>query len=239
MKKHLLNTLAGEIAKFTAPLAAAVESPHALDRLLAEVGARTAETALGNERQTVVAALAAVNDLQTQIDALVADPSPSLESIAALLDVSDQALAAVRALHGFGAEADAFADLGKDLAAYLLSVYLRAWHPLAYSLAWLATLVQPSHEQEPRPPVIRGDELVRDSFNIDRFRFGRLADLMRDPAAALKSEYGSPTDDPVGFARKFFPRLQLILNVLGVPCRYGFDPESGGSFGAAAPFLED
>src|SRR5829696_4640144 len=239
MSNHLLNTLAGEIAKFTAPLAAAVESPHALDRLLAEVGARTAEMALGNERQTVVAALAAVNDLQTQIDALAAEPSPSLESIAALLDVSDQALAAVRALHGFGVEADAFADLGKDLAAYLLSVYMRAWHPLAYSLAWLATLVQPAHEPEPRQPVVRVDELVRDSFNIDRFRFGRLPDLLRDPAATLRSEYGSPSDDPVGFARKLFPRLYLMLSVLGVPCRYGLDPEGMESLGEAAPFLED
>lgn len=239
MNNHLLKTLAEEIAKFTAPLAAAVESPRSLDRLLAELGARTAETALGDERQTLVAALAAVNNLRAQIDALAAEPSPSLESIDALLDVSDQALAAVRALHGFGVEADAFADLGKGLAAYLLSVYLRAWHPLGYGLTWLATLVQPAHEQEPRPPVVRGDVLVRDSFNVDRFRFGRLPDLVRDPVATLRSEYGSPSADPVGFARKLFPRLHLLLNALGVPCRYGLDPESRESFGEAAPFLED
>lgn len=239
MSNHLLHTLAEEIAKFHAPLAAAVESPYALDRLLAELGARTAETALGGERETLVAALAAVRDLQTQADALAAEPSPSLESIAAMLDVSAQALAAVRALHGFGTAADVFADLGKDLAAYLLSAYLRGWHPLAYSLAWLAALVQPAHEQEPRPPVISGDELVRDSFNIDRFRFDRLPDLVRDPSAALRAEYGSPSEDPVGFARKLFPRLHLVSSVLGVPCRYGLDPEGVESLGDAAPFLEN
>src|SRR5262249_50311346 len=166
-------------------------NPYAFDRLLTELGARTAETALGDERETVIAALAAVNDLRTQIEALAAEPSPSLESIGALLDLLHQALAVMQALRGLGDAAEAFEDLGKDLAAYLLSVYMRLWHPLAYSLALLATLVQPAHEQEPGLPVISGDRLIREPFNVDRFRFGRLVDLVRDPVAVLRSEYGS------------------------------------------------
>lgn len=239
MSDHLLKTLAEEIGKLLVPLAAAVENPHAFDRLLTELGARTAETALGDERETVIAALAVVNDLRTQIEALAAEPSPSLESIGALLDLLNQALAVMQALRGLGDAAEAFEDLGKDLAAYLLSVYMRLWHPLAYSLASLATLVQPAHEQEPGLPVISGERLIREPFNVDRFRFGRLVDLVRDPVAVLRSEYGSPSDDPVGFARKFFPRLQMLLRVMGVPCRYGLDPESMETLGDAAPFLED
>ena len=240
MSTHLLDAVAEEIAKLLDPLAGAVENPYAFDQLLAELGAKT--PAIGDDRETLIAALTAVLDLQTQIEALVAQPSPSLGSIAALLDLLRQAFAAVRALRGFGAATDAFAGLGEDLVTYLVASYLRRWHPLAHSLASLATLIEPAHEQEPRVPVIRDDELLRDTFSLDRFRFGRLVDLMRDPVATLRADYGSvsaTTDDANRLARKLFPRLQRVLRVLGVPCRYGFDPDDTELLGDTAPFLEN
>src|SRR5262245_18895878 len=239
MSDHLLETLAEEISRLLDPIVGAVENPYAFDRMLAEIGAKDPAGAFGADRGTLIAALGAAAGLRTQIEALVAQPSPSLESIAALLDLSRQALAAVSALRGLGAAADVFAGLGADLAAYLLSSYLRRWHPLAYSLASLATLIEPAHEQEPRLPVIREDELLREPFSLDGFRFGNLVDLMRDPVAMLRAEYGSLSDDPVGLARKLFPRIQRVLRVLRVPCRYGFDPDNRESLGDTAAYLED
>lgn len=239
MSAHLLDTLAEEIDKLLGPIAGAVENPYAFDRLLAEVGAKDLAVVVGDDRETLVAALSAVAGLRTQIEAIAAQPAPSLESIAALFDLSRQALEAVRALSGFGAAGDVFADLGEDLAVYLLASYMRRWHPLAHSLLSLATLIEPAHEQELRLPVVQGDEMIRNPFSLDRFRFGRLVDLIRDPAATLRAEYGSPSDNPVGFARKLFPRLQSVLRTLGVPCRYGFDEDNTESLGDTAPYLED
>ena len=55
----------------------------------------------------------------------------------------------------------------------------------------------------------------------------------------MRAEYGSLSDDPVGLARKLFPRLQRVLRALGVPCRYGFDEDSAESLGDTALYLED
>ncbi|MET0625968.1 MAG: DUF6603 domain-containing protein, partial [Pyrinomonadaceae bacterium] len=234
-----METLAEEIGKLLDPVGGAVENPYAFDRLLAELGAKNPAVVVGDDRETLLAALSAVAGLRTQIDAIASQPAPSSESISALLDLSRQALTAVRALRGFGGATDAFDDLGEDLAAYLLASYLRRWHPLAHSLLALATLIEPAYEQEPRLPVVQGDELIRAPFSLDRFRFGRLVELIRDPAVTLRAEYGSPSDDAVGLARKLFPRLQRVLRALGVPCRYGFDEDSAESLGDTAPYLED
>src|SRR5688572_13415 len=215
MSAHLLDTLAGEIGKLLGPIEGAVENPYAFERLLAEIGVKDPAVAFGDDHEALIAALNAVAGLRTQIEAIMAQPSPSLESISALLDLSGQALAAVKALHGFGAAGDVFADLGVDLAAYLLTDYLHRWRPLAHSLLSLATLIEPAQERELRLPVAQDEELIRGPFSLDRFRFGRLVDLIRDPVAALRAEYGSPSDDPLVFARKFFPRLQRVLRALG------------------------
>lgn len=239
MSAHLLETLAAEIGKLLDPTVGAVENPYAFDRLLAEIGAKNPAVVVGDDRETLIAALSAVAGLRTQIEALATQPAPSLESISALLDLSRQALTAVSALHGFGTAADAFADLGEDLATYLLASYMRRWHPLAHSLLSLATLIEPAHEQELRLPVVRGEELIRGPFSLDRFRLGRLLELIRDPVVTLRAEYGSPSDDPVRLARKLFPRLQRVLRTLGVPCRYGFDEDGAESLGDTAPYIED
>lgn len=239
MSAHLLDTLAEEIGKLLAPIEGAAENPYAFDRLLAEIGATDPAMAVGDERETLIAALNAVAGLRTQIEAIVAQPSLSLESISALFNLSGQALAAVRAIHGFGAASDVFEGLGADLAAYILTDYLRRWRPLAHGLLTLATLIEPAQEQEPRLPVVQGEELIRGPFSLDGFRFGRLVDLIRDPVATLRAEYGSLSDDPVGVARKLFPRLRRVLRALGVPCRYGFDEDSAAALGDTALYLED
>ena len=86
MSAHLLDTLADEIGKLLDPIEGAVENPYAFDRLLAEIGAKDPAVVVGDDRETLIAALNAVAGLRTQIEAIVAQPSPSLESISALFD---------------------------------------------------------------------------------------------------------------------------------------------------------
>ena len=237
MSTGLFEVLIREIEALLDPIAYVAEHPEALDRVLGELG----ETSPNSERDSLVAVLAAVVDVKTQIDGLAAQPSPSLASIAALLEALRQAFVAVRGLDEVGGPAGAFAGLGDDLASYLISDYLDSVHPLARSIAVLATLIEPAEELEPRPAVIEGDQLVRGPFVLDRFRFDRLVPLVRDPAATLRGEYGNAlatVDDAHAMAEKLFPRLQRVLGTLGVSCRYGFNPGDEDLLGDAAPFVK-
>src|SRR3954464_6693435 len=120
MSAHLLDLLAREMSRLLDPLLGAVDNPHAFERLLNELGAQP--DALGSDRDKLMAALTAVSGLQEQTEALMAQPSLSLQTLSELLDLCDQAFVAVRALNGLGAAPDVFAELGEDLTAYLLAV---------------------------------------------------------------------------------------------------------------------
>lgn len=237
MSPTLLDALAREIERLLDPITYAVENPRALDRLLAALGVASPEA----DRDALIASFGAVVALKTQIDELAEQPSPSLDSIAALLEVSRQAFVAVRALKEIGGPAGAIAGLGKDLANLLVADYLASWHPLARNLAALATLIEPAEELGPRPPVVQGDQLLQEPFYLDRFRFDRVVNLVRDPAAALRNEYGNAlatVDDASAMAEKLFPRLERVLRELRVPCRYGFNPDDEDLLGDAAPLVK-
>ncbi len=238
MSADLLDSAFREIARLLAPLVRAAENPRAFVRLLSELGVKP--DALGSDSDRLLATLAAVAGVQDRLEALIARPSPSLQTFADALALCDEALTAVRGLDSPGALSDTFAGLGEDLSAWLIARYLDQWHPRAYRLAVLATLIEPSYEREVHLPDIRDDAVVRDAINFDQFRLDRLIALIRDPVAALRAQYGTvfgSTEEAQKIQTKLFPRLQQVLRILGVPCRYGFDLDDSPSLGDAAPLL--
>lgn len=242
MSTGLFDALVLEVAKLLDPLAAAVENPEALRRVLHSLGINSEEDTFGNDSAALLAAMKVAADLKTQVEALSANEAPSFSDMASVLECSGQALSALRALRGVSSAGDAFAGLGEELAACLVGAYLRRWHPLAHTLAVLATLIEPAYEQRQQEPVVRDTRVIRGPYALDRFHFKRLIDLLRDPAAALRSEYGSLTaegDDGSGFTQKLFPRLQRLLLILGVSSRRGFYEEEAAALGDTAALLQN
>lgn len=98
MSSDLLGTLITELGKVLAPLDDAIEDPTVLDSLLAEIGANSANA--GGD--SLANALGAVVTLAEQIEQLAEQPSPSFAGIAAVLESSRKAFAALRGLSTAG-----------------------------------------------------------------------------------------------------------------------------------------
>ncbi len=237
MNTTLLETLAREIGCLLEPVIYSVENPPGLERLLAALG-----VALPDENpDPLITAFEPVVVLKARIDELVSQPSPSLESITPLFEASRDAFVAVRAFEGIDGPTGALAGVGEDLANLLVAAYFARWHPIARNIAVLATLIEPAEEIGPRPAVIQGGKLVREPFLLDRFRFDRLSDLVRDPVATLRKEYVNElatVEDAAAMAEKLFPRFLRVLRGLGLSCRYGFNPNDEALLGDAAPLVE-
>lgn len=241
MNSTLFEMTADEIGALLEPLAVAAEDADAFERLMHALGMPTTTTLETADRDALIAAFGAAIGVKNQIEQLASESSPSLASIAALFDTLRQALTAIRAIDDLSDAMNAFAAFGEDLCCYLLANHLRLRHPLAHSMAVLATLIDPAEQLEPRPITVEDGQLTRESFRLDRFNLQRLVDLFRDPVATFRAEYGDSlltVADANQLAGKLFPRLVRLLRVLGVPCRYGFDPDQAEQLGDAAPLLE-
>lgn len=237
MSDTLFDSLRREIGRLLEPISYALENPSAMERLFASVGVNSPS----EEHTALINAFRSVDNLKTQIDEFAAQPSPSLADIAALLDRSDEAFIALRALRAPNGAAEAFEDFGRDLVDFLLENYLLLYHPLVRDIAVLLTLIEPADELPQLARIVHESQLVREPFYIDRFRFDRIVDLLRDPSAALRAEYGdslTTVDEANAIARKLFPRVLRVLRRLDVPCRYGFSPGDEELLGDAAPFAE-
>jgi hypothetical protein len=238
MSDGLLGVLSDELKKLFQPLILVVDNPLLLDRLLLGIGAAS-ETAGGDALLTAITKLVEVGQ---QLDQLSSQPSPSFSGIAALLEASDGAFQAIRALGNAGGPAAAIENFGRDLAGFLLSAYLSRWHPLAREIAALLTVVEPAETQDVQPAALDvNDNVIRLPFRVDRFHFDRLSHLLSDPAGTLRGAYGNDlltVADANAIADKLFPRVLALLRILGVTCRYGFTPGDEPLFGDAAPFVD-
>jgi hypothetical protein len=237
MRNTLFHTLARELGRLLEPISDAVAKPRLLDRLLAGVGA---QSPVGGG-DALVTALAAVVDIKEQLDVLAAQPTPSLDDLAALLEASKRAFAAIRTLSAPGGPAAALQGFGRDLVDLLVAIYLVSWHPLARRLAALAALLEPADELPPRPRVAQGGQLLRGPFVMDRFHLDRVASLLHDPVETLRTEYGrslATVADANAMAGKLFPRMVSVLRELNVLCRHGFRRGDEALLGDTAPLLD-
>ena len=237
MAENLVDALFEEVGKFLAPIRSAVEDPRVLGGLLAQIGATT-ESAGGDGLAKDLGSLVA---LANQLEQLSTQPSPSFAGIDAVMKTSRRAFAALRNLSKAGGPAEAVEGLGVDLADLLIQLYLWNWHRLTYKLGVLATVIRPASEDQAHEPVRHGDTVVRMPFQLDQVRLSRLGDLLRDPAGALRAEYGTSlatVADANAMADKLFPRVLHVLRELGVACRYGFDPADAPLLADSAPLVD-
>jgi hypothetical protein len=233
----LFHSLIAEFAKVIAPLRDAPEDPDRLESLLAQVGA-TSDSAGGDPLAAALAAVVALADRAQELDA---EPSPAFGSIAVLLEGIRNAVLAMRALSEASGPAAALETFGVDLLEWLILRYLWNYHPQAYNIAVLATLITPAEDTTPRPPILDGDTVKRMPFQQARFRFDRLKLLFTDPLAALKAEYGTPlltVADANAMADKLFPRVLRVLRGFDVPVSYGFNPIHAKLLGDSASFVD-
>lgn len=235
MSQGILDLLAQECAVLLSPLVRRLRTPGSLQRLLDELG--VPESAV----PSLADALAPLADLHARLETLSAQTDLSFETVTAALDILRDAFAVLSALDRPGGAAATIPGLGRDLTELLLSAWLRSGHPVAYSLAALATLLKPASDQEWAAPVTNGNELLRLPFRIDRFHLTHLVELLRDPRTVLRSEYVNALatdEDAAAIADKLFPRLQSLAATLGITSAYGFHPRDELLLGDSAPLMK-
>ena len=227
MSGTLFNRLATELGAFLYPLDRAATTPGALESMLLELGAvpDTDTANLAEALQGIVAAKRA-------IDALGETATPSFSAIAELLESSRQVVAAIDAITEGDDALNQLGGFGRDLGELLASAWLTALHPVVHQVMVLLTLIELSSDQPFAPVVLNGPTPVRLPYRIDRLHLDRLVDLLRDPAEVLQAEYAGDA-----MADKLFPRVAGLLQVLGIPCRYGIHPRDAAALGDSAPLL--
>src|SRR4051812_15859137 len=174
MTSSLFDALSNGLAAVLEPVSRAVETPGSLNRFLGAIGVMPQP---GSGTDALIAALAAVVVAKSQIEALAAQDTPSFASIAAALDASTDAFAALRQLEQSG-PLSGLEEIGRDLTNLLIVAFLERHFPVARHVAALLTLLDPADEQQDRPPVIQNGRLVRDSYRLDRFHLERLPQLI-------------------------------------------------------------
>jgi hypothetical protein len=232
--RSLLQSLARELGLLLDPVSIAVESPEAMEQLLAELGVFTVEAG-------PAAAFSAVLDLKTQIETLAAQDELNFEAAKAALNASRSAFALTNAISDVNGVAGEMAGLGRDLVDLLIEIWLVVHHPVAREVCALLTLLEAEPDRPDRLPVVNGDIALRTPIRLDRLRLDRLTPLLHEPVAMLKAKYVNElaTDaDAASMANRLFPQLVQLLRALGVSCRYGFQPGDETQLGDAAKLME-
>ncbi|WP_028064030.1 DUF6603 domain-containing protein [Solirubrobacter soli] len=222
----LFNRLATELGAFLYPLDRAATIPGALEKMLLELGALP-----DTDTANLADALQAIVAEKRAIDALNETATPSFAAIAELLESSQQVVAAIDAITEGDDALDQLGGFGRDLGELLVGAWLTALHPIVHQVLVLLTLIELSSDQPFAPVQLNGPTPVRLPYRIDRVHLDRIVDLVKDPAEVLRDEYADAV------AEKLFPRVAGLLQVLGVPVRYGIHPRDVAALADSAPLL--
>ncbi len=234
--RSLLRSLAEQLGSILDPLTGALQDPERMEQLLARLGVFDASLA------GPVTAVQAIAALRTQLEALAEQDDLDYEAARSALQAARTAFELADEVSDLGGGVGVIPGLGRDLLDYLFETWLLMRHPLAREVMVLLTLLDAEPDRPERPPVIRGDEVVRAPTKIDRIRMDRLPALLRDPVAVLKARYVNAlaTDqDAAAMAERLFPQIVQVLRALGVVCHYGVEPEGEGWLGNSAPLVRD
>src|ERR1051326_2792792 len=183
IRRSLLQSLAHELALMLDPVALAVESPEAMERLMAQLGVFDADAA------PPAATFEALLDLKSQIEALAAQDDLDFEAAKTALQASRSAYALAGTISDVGGATGAIENFGRDLVDLLLETWLLTHHPVAREVAALLTLLEAEPDRPTRLSPVNGDIALRTPIRLDRLRLDRLPDLLRNPVAVLKAKY--------------------------------------------------
>jgi hypothetical protein len=238
MSNKLLETFGDELAALLDPVLKTAQDGEQVDRLMSSVGAIVPDA----QRQTLTDAMTSIVSLHAQVAALKESTDTSFDTLRRLLTLAQQAWATVRAMDQLATQAPSLTGIGTDLLQKMIGSHLVVNHPVARSLAVLATLVVPGEDLPMRPAEVNEGALVRNASRIDRLQFDRLVPLLQDPLGVLRAEYGRSLHtqaDAGAVAQKLFPRLLMLLRSLGVSCQFGFRDQQEEFLGDAAACLRD
>lgn len=125
-------------------------------------------------------------------------------------------------------------EMADDLLSYLLSTWLRRYHPTAYQLLALLSVLEPGEDRSPEPMVKDATgKIVRLRRRKSVFRPIRLLKLLQDPVTTL-TDYYLRAETPGGqalamnsvadaqlLADRTLARIGRLLSTLNVPSVYG------------------
>jgi hypothetical protein len=123
-----------------------------------------------------------------------------------------------------------FDQIAREIVAFLTARSLFVYHPTAYAIGELLTIItQPPRAT--RPPVVdpASGSVIRSSPTYPMLAFDRFGDIVARPLALLTNEYmpaGGLADDAtaISVANKLFPRLWVLFESLGLRAAYGAAP---------------
>jgi hypothetical protein len=210
--------LRDELRKLLEPVVLAAEDPEGWSLVLGLVG-HAGEVA---EHPELRAALDRLGTAARAVGDLDDDSLRSWEGLDRLVRASGDAMAALRELEsgvGHPDLAALLANLGQELAEQLVALYLRRHHARLFRAASLLTLVDPSEQTGPIPPVLDGATLRREAWMRDALRFDRAGALVQRPWATLAEVYFpnalAGASDAHLAAQRLFPLLGALAGVLG------------------------
>lgn len=224
----LFDDLLGELRDAFEPMITAATDPWMLDQLLAAVG--TDATQLGGGG--FVTQLAAIGRAATDLEAVIENPPDTLATVSTVLDATHKLLESVRALsHGLPADSE---QLASDLVQRVVLHYLALSWPIAYQIGIAAGFIETGATHQtpivlcPRPT----DVVVWSAF----------AQVFSDPVAVLRGHFPqhplATTADAHATMDTAVERFGGLATALGVPWRYGYDPEDASQLGDYAPRLD-
>lgn len=241
----VLAVLAAEANRLVEPLVRAAQYEHGRRRLLRVLG-WDLELLTGFPVDDLETAAQAVGAAAEQVAELAEEPVLDLATAQKLLGAVAAVVEAVRQVEQLaGAStldvpldvAEALSGIGQGLVEYLVAEYLSAYHPVLHDVLRALTLVDTGEDYvlDPTPALTdaSGEVVYRRPAVPPRFRLGRLADLLTDPAGTLRDDYlgdGMATiEDARDVAAGLFTRLAPLLMSLGAGVSTGADvPDVAG-----------
>lgn len=234
MASDLQDVLLDELTQLLEPLVRAAREEFEQPRLFAAIGWQI-DLIPGlpmAEMQQALSAVATANDAVRQLD-----PPNTLEELRDWLQALTATVTAAQRLSTLLDQPGMirppqFDRVAQEIIGYLTARHLFVYHPVAYALCELLTLVtQPPTSS--RPPVIdpTSGRTVREPATYPTFWPDRVPDLLNKPLELLTNEYipvGGMADDTaaIAVATKLFPRLATVLETLGLQATFGPAPDT-------------
>lgn len=217
-----------ELTAALKPLIDAGSDPWMLDQLLAQVAVDASQLGASG----FVTQLAAIGPAVSQLEAAIANPPDTLAAVGAALDATRTLVNAVSALtNGLPAGSE---QLASDLVQLVVLRYFAHRWPLGYQLAIAAGVIGRGLTQ------VGG--IVPARMPTDLVLWANLEQLFRDPVGALCDQFPAhplaTVEDVHTTMDVAVARFGGLTTALGIPWRYGYDPEDAAALGDYAPRLD-
>lgn len=222
MANELTASIQELLIDFLRPLEEAARDPHALADWLAMLG----QTEATSRDPALLAIVQHAPVVVGKLAAFDAQALQTLAGLASVLECGREVADIQRELRNF-AEAPgrsrATEGLAQDIMSFLLASHLRRRHPTAFRIASLLTLIEARETAPLDASIVEQGVTLRYARVLDRFKFASVGSLIARPGDVLEQAY-LPNDMSLGAdawlgARRLFPNLSLLADVLGLAWR--------------------